>query len=453
MNSITARFSAVLPRRLEHWVRQESHEERPESGATDRREKSAFGEELLSEAPLPDVLVSSTLPAIGRGVSYSCASIARALSEQQYHVELIMPYGSEKSTGNYRVTHTRPTALGMIPFSKVRYFVQKRNAAVLRAVKRRNEEIFLHRAKDVAARRPTIAYIWPDCAASVLHQLRESGIPIVREMINCHVGTAKKLLDAEYARLGLPPAHGINAEMVDEETESLHLSDYIFCPSTLVERSVVDHGIPDSKLVPASFGWDPGRLRGEERALKPIEGATFLFVGLICVRKGAHLLMRYWAKSGIRGRLVMVGRMEPAIERICADYIRRDDVSIVDFTPNIHMYYRSADAFVFPSLEEGGPLVTHEAGGMGLPLLVSPMGAARLADDTTGVVLDPHDEDRWVETMRRLAKDQELRRELGSAAQRKAANFVWPEVSRTRSEAFRRIAQALGTSRAGEAVV
>ena len=289
-----------------------------------------------------------------------------------------------------------------------------------------------------------IAHVWPDPALSTLRAMREAGIPIVREMINSHVGYAKQILDAEYRQIGLPPGHAITDQAVEHEIEALKLCDYVFCPSPMVEKSVTDQHVLPSKVRSLSFGWDPTRFAGQTRALAPVRGTTFIFVGNICVRKGAHLLLRYWAKSGIPGRLVLVGAMEPAIEKVCADELRRDDVIVVKHTLNIGDYYRSADVFAFPSLEEGAPLVTFEAAGCGLPLVVSPMGAARVADDSTGYVLDPFDEEGWTEAMRKLAQNAELRREMGAEARRRSLRFTWSEVSRPRGEFFAELARRQG---------
>ena len=153
------------------------------------------------------------------------------------------------------------------------------------------------------------------------------------------------------------------------------------------------------------------------KALPPINGATFIFVGSICVRKGAHLLLRYWARSRIRGRLILAGEVEPAIAEVCAEYLAREDVQVIKYTRDLGPYYRSADAFVFPSLEEGGPQVTYEAAGCGLPLITSPMGAGRIAvEQSTGFIVDPFDEAVAIAAMQAMADDRDLRRRMGDAA-------------------------------------
>ncbi|MBV9287271.1 MAG: glycosyltransferase family 4 protein, partial [Hyphomicrobiales bacterium] len=178
------------------------------------------------------------------------------------------------------------------------------------------------------------------------------------------------------------------------------------------------------------------------RALPDADGTTFLFVGYICVGKGAHLLLQYWAKSGIKGRLVLVGKIEPAIASAYREYLGRPDVKIMEYTRHIAPIYRSADVFVFPSLAEGGPQVTTEAAGCQLPLIASPMGAARTAvHGVTGFVVDSLDERGWIEAMRTLARDPDFRRRAGSAAFQRAQRFTWEQVGAGRESVFCEIAE------------
>jgi glycosyltransferase involved in cell wall biosynthesis len=217
----------------------------------------------------------------------------------------------------------------------------------------------------------------------------------------------------------------------------------------MAERSLIEDGVSSSKIRGVSFGWEPRRFEGGSRSLPPIDAATFLFVGTICLRKGAHLLLQYWARSGIRGRLVLVGRIEPVIEQLCAKYLKRDDVILIEYTRDLGPLYRSADAFVFPSLEEGGPQVTYEACGSGLPVITSPMGAARIADASTGYVIDPFDEAGWIDAMRTLAADGDLRKRLGASAREKAQDYTWAKVSVARQKVF---AEATGHLSSGPPV-
>ena len=101
--------------------------------------------------------------------------------------------------------------------------------------------------------------------------------------------------------------------------------------------------------------------------------------------------------------------------------------------------FRSADVFVFPTLEEGGPQVTYEAAGCGLPVITTPMGAARLVETgASGIVVDPGSADQLAAAIRRLVSSPELRAAYGSEARRRAADFTYARVGP------RRLDQLLG---------
>jgi glycosyltransferase involved in cell wall biosynthesis len=288
------------------------------------------------------------------------------------------------------------------------------------------------------------AYLWPDAALETVCELKQRNVTIFREQFNCHTGTAKTILDQAYDRLGVIPLHGITDEMIDEEVQLLEAVDHVFCPSPAVEASLLANGVPPYKLLKATYGWDPARLAGSDKPFASSEGVTALFVGTICVRKGAHLLLNYWAQSGIKGRLVLAGEMEPIIKEKCVELLGRDDVLVLDYLSDVGALYRSADIFVLPSFEEGSPLVIYEACGSGLPVVTSTMGAGSIIrHNSEGFVVDPYDASGWIAALRALANDKELRRKMATAAANRAQSLVWDAV------ASERRSQVLGCLRNG----
>ena len=90
--------------------------------------------------------------------------------------------------------------------------------------------------------------------------------------------------------------------------------------------------MPESKLILTTEGWDPLRFPEQSTIVPKTSGElTVLFMGSICVRKGVHLLLRAWEKSKIKGRLILMGKMEPEIAQTCADLLSRADVTHVGF--------------------------------------------------------------------------------------------------------------------------
>ena len=297
--------------------------------------------------------------------------------------------------------------------------------------------------------RADVAWIWPDVSTATYRAARDAGAVVVGERINTHRLTSRRILDAAYRRLGIPPSHGITERAAREETRKLLLCDWVFSPSPGVTRSLEEAGIARDRVLPSSYGWDPERLARDGPGLPPVDGLSALFVGRGCFRKGLDLLLRAWAAAGVPGRLAVVGRLDEEVAAPCGRELARPDVLAVPYRDDVGPVYRSADVFVFPSLEEGSPLVIYEAMASGLPVLASPMGAgAVLRDGQDGFVLDPLDQDAWVEALRRLSKDPDLRRRMGRSARERAAEFTWKRVGRRRLALLQEVLARRGAGRA-----
>ena len=109
---------------------------------------------------------------------------------------------------------------------------------------------------------------------------------------------------------------------------------------------------------------------------------------------------------------------------------------VLDFVRDIGALYRSADIFVFPSLEEGAPLVTYEAAACGLPVITTPMGAASIVrHNREGLVIDPYDSASWIAAIRVFSREiPERRRSMRTAAVERAQSFHWSAVARRRRQ-------------------
>ena len=297
-------------------------------------------------------------------------------------------------------------------------------------VKGRTEERYLK-----SLRPGDLAYVFPGASLALLRRVKERGIPLIIERINCADVWAKPILDTAYRFIGEPGCASMTSEVIARENEFASLGDRLFSPSPLVTRSLVESGISAERILESSYGWCPRRIDGTHRALPAIDGLTVLFVGSIGVRKGANLLLESWARSGVKGRLVLAGRIEPIIADRCQHLLNRPDVVRLGQVADVGAYFRSADVFAFPTHEEGSPLVTYEAMASGLPLVISPMGAGAVArDGQEAIVLDPYDIQAWAEAFRRMADDADFRRTLGANARRRAEDFTWQKVGARRRD-------------------
>jgi glycosyltransferase involved in cell wall biosynthesis len=256
-------------------------------------------------------------------------------------------------------------------------------------------------------------------------------------MINTHNGTSRRILDAEYARLGLPLSHDSTEQSQRSEIEQLELCDFIVSPSESVDESLLEWDIPEDRIIRSTFGWSPADFAGTSKADLPGEGFKVLFVGQVGVRKGIHLALAAWNRANINGTFFIVGRENPEVAPLLAPYRDRADIQFLPFTRDLARLYRAADMMFFPTLEEGAPLVCYQAGGCGLPILTGPMGRGRLVEHgVTGYVVDPHDVEKMASCLCDLAGNDTLRRELGGRIRERALALNWTSVASARASAF-----------------
>jgi glycosyltransferase involved in cell wall biosynthesis len=362
--------------------------------------------------------LSALLPMAYNGVgpAATCINLMRGLTNEGLACDVYLDIARQRIRG-VRHRAAAPRYAGLLPYR----FMQKRTSP-------RTEARFL---ADLHA--DDIAYLWPSASLASHHAAKRIGAPVVLEGINTRMRFAKRILDAAYEEIGVAPAHGITEQRIVEEDEKLALADAIFCPSPGVEAAVVETPGGERKIMRASYGVALGAF--PPPAPRPAaDGLTVLFVGSVCVRKGAHKLLAAWVEARVKGALLLVGDIEDTIRSRCADLLAHESVRCLGFRRDVRRFYGEADVFALPSFEEGDALVTYEAAAHGLPLMVSPMGAGRMgaARPESVRLIDPWDVGSITAALQELARSVERRRALSEAARLAVQDYDWGAVARRR---------------------
>lgn len=294
-------------------------------------------------------------------------------------------------------------------------------------IRKRNEHRFL--SKVAKERMPQAVYTWSEVSSPVIKKIKELDVFLVREKFNCAKATSRSILRDAYAKLGVKDYNVITERAAEQEVVDLQYADIIFSPSPLVTKSLLDVGLASEQIIQTSYGWVPSRFASAKPALPQYEGITLVFAGDICVRKGAHILLDAWKKANIKGRLVLVGAIEPIITELYKTILGRDDVFHVPFTTSVGDYFLSADWFVFPSLEEGSPQVIYEAIGCGTPVIVSPMGAgAVVRNGREGIVVDSDNFVDWAEILITLPERCDDQRSMAASAAARSLEYTYDKI-------------------------
>ncbi|MBN9669869.1 glycosyltransferase family 4 protein [Roseibium aggregatum] len=353
----------------------------------------------------------------GVGPSFTCLNILRGAVRAGYDVELFV--NRRRLMWLDIPTRTAfPGPLSWLPYK----FIEAKATRI-------SEKTFM-----AAVQPGDIAYLWPAVSLEMHKALHERRVPVVLEGINTRMASAKKILDEAYHAAGLLPSHGITEERIAEEEEKYKYSSAIFAPNRNVELALED--APENlKILPASYGVNT-KIPVPDRSYDDKEGLTFMFCGYACVRKGVHLLLDAWRHMPPPHKLQLVGNVEPALAEKYKDVLESGRVELVGFVKDVHQWFKKADVFIFPSLEEGGPQVTYEAALHGLPIIASPMGAGRLSElPDTMIVVEPRDSDALFEAMQQMLWTS-TRARFGQNAKKEARYFDWDSVGARRAAAL-----------------
>lgn len=367
-------------------------------------------------------LVWLPLSYTGRGPPESCARIIAAFPGAGLDTTVFILRLRKAMPAGVKVVEALPAPLRHVPLAPF--------AALARA---RLKQLFAEAIR--RAPRGSIAYFWPDEDADLVRLASEQGLLTVREMINCPRAMAKPILDAAYRAAALEPAHGMGRRLLAEETAALPLYDRLFSSNAQVDRGLGELGVEKKRILKSSFGWTNGRFVEAQPEPDPTRPFRAVFVGLTNVRKGLPTLLAAWEEAAIEGELLIAGDVEPCLRELVAQHVGRGTVRHLGHVKDVAALYRTSDVFVFPTHEEGGPQVTYEAAACQVPIITTPMGAARLVrDGETGLIVEAGDVQALAGAMRTIAADRALGRRLAEAARAQVDRFEYAAVGRQRAE-------------------
>jgi glycosyltransferase-like protein len=286
-----------------------------------------------------------------------------------------------------------------------------------------------------------------DCiSARAAARVRDAGaaVQVVRTVHHVDDFTTAALIDCQRKAIEEPD----RLVVVSEDWRNRLRTDYG------VDAVVIHNGVESER-----FGPIPAERRAALRQSAGVaDRFVFLSVGGIEPRKGSVFLVQAMAmlahEPDRRPVLVIVGGHS------FQDYTRyRDEVlatlpdlglelgrdvilagSISD--AELHEWYRSADALVFPSLKEGWGLAVLEAMAADLPVVSSDIAVLReyLTPDRTAVMTRAGDPESLAAGMRRLAGDRGLRKALVRGGRELIPAFSWQRAAEEHARLYAEMA-------------
>ena len=155
-----------------------------------------------------------------------------------------------------------------------------------------------------------------------------------------------------------------------------------------------------------------------------------LHVGTLQVRKNIERIVAAFEAAGGSAELVLAGSLgygaEAILDRIARSRARSRIKHVGHVNDEVRAsLFSSAEALLFPSLEEGFGLPVVEAFTVGLPVIGSNVSAVPEVAGDAALLVDPLDTDEIAGALERVLADQSLRDELSRKGRERSGRFTW----------------------------
>lgn len=212
-------------------------------------------------------------------------------------------------------------------------------------------------------------------------------------------------------------------------------------------RSVYDELVPRERIRVLENAIEDPWPRGAEglieerarRAERDPGAMRLLYVANDFATKGAETVVRALSDPGLqRASLRMVGapprEVAEGIRRLAAELGVGDRVELLGGLEGRAKLeqYEWADAFAYPTENDGQPLVVIEAMAAGLPIVASTFGGIPETVRDTASLVPPGESQAVAQALRKLLERPAQRRELGEAARKRFLAHYTPEPYRRR---------------------
>jgi glycosyltransferase involved in cell wall biosynthesis len=183
-----------------------------------------------------------------------------------------------------------------------------------------------------------------------------------------------------------------------------------------------------------------------------VRGSGILFCGSWTAMKGVSHLADAFSRlvdRGFRANLTILGGAVPDDTILSAfSAAARAQVLLVPRAAEAEVIaaYRTHDVFVLPSTYEGFGMVVLEAMTQRLPVIATPVGAAKglIVSGQTGLLVPPRDAAALADALERLMKDPELRMRLADAAFDRVRGMTWTATAKHTLEVYARALDQIG---------
>jgi len=170
-----------------------------------------------------------------------------------------------------------------------------------------------------------------------------------------------------------------------------------------------------------------------------------LYIGRLDLVKGVDYLLQaaeriLTSHNGIKFLIVGEGSLRQKYERFVKTFSQ--GVIFTGWREDVPQLMNIADIFVLPSLSEGAANVAMEASASALPVIATRVGEVPyiVANDKTGILVQPRDVDGLVEAVERLIDNPSLAKKMGEMGRKRIEErYSWGKICERLEEAYQEV--------------
>lgn len=275
---------------------------------------------------------------------------------------------------------------------------------------------------------------------------KRSGMKVIVDHSIAHPAFLERELSKEYDAAAIPFWMGPNDPFWSTVLEDCDEADALLVNSDFVKKTFVENNYPADKIHVVYLG-----VREDFFGLKQQYGQDsrleLLFTGGFGFRKGAQYLLpalEQLDRDGLDFRLTVVGTTDEARNLLTNTRVAAK-LNCVGHVPQdcLKDYLARADIYVFPTLAEGCASSGMEAMAAGLPVITTTESGLPITHGVDGWLVPTKATRDLADAIRKLASDQALREQLGTAASGKIAEgFTWKHYAMGVRDLYAQLLQA-----------
>ncbi len=285
-------------------------------------------------------------------------------------------------------------------------------------------------------RRPTVTTIhdiaferFPELYAKRSVQRRLGWLrPIIQLLVRLVTGGRYGASELDYHRWSVRHALRVSRDILT--VSAFTKNEMIEVLQARPDRIQVTYqGVIQPKQVPTFDQAAKNRLRAKHH----LSRRYWLFIGRLETKKNIQQLVQayqqYAESASDPADLVLVGSPGYGWETVAArlPLMRHGRVHVLGWQPetDVHGLLSDAHGFLFLSAYEGFGRPPLEAMSFGVPVLSSPAGSLPEVLGSAAAYADPKNTNQVVETLRRLDRDTDWRKQLRDAGFQQVRKFTW----------------------------